>query len=207
MALPARQGAGAGFAGEALINTNNRTAKDPKGLLQDINSNAYTWMPESQEGLNAILQDTEILAQINAGKCFFYQHRELPAAIAVIHNQLPSEFTAYSDSSLIESEAIKLVRKSNSDKVGVAANKAGGGGRLPNNINFCGGGVMLLIGRLVCQGKGRHVGSSSGSGSGSSAAGLGHFEQMERLLSRGEVHGGRAKRQKTARAAPSEPPS
>ena len=66
---------------------------------------------------------------------------------------------------------------------------------------------MLLIGRLACQGKGRHVGSSSGSGSGSSAAGLGDFEQMERLLSRGEVHGGRAKRQKTARAAPSEPPS
>ena len=164
-------------------------------------------MPESQEGLNAILQDKEILAQINAGKCFFYQHHELPAGIAVIHNQLPSEFTAYSDSSLVESAAIKLVRESNSDKVGVAANKAGGGGRLPNNINFCGGGVMLLIGRLVCQGKGRHVGSSSGSGSGSSAAALNKFEQMERLLSRGEVHGGRAKRQKTARAAPSEPPS
>ena len=180
-------------------------------MLQDINSNAYTWMPESQEGLNSILQDTEILAQINAGKCFFYQHLELPAAIAVIHNQLPSEFTAYSDSSLVESEAIKLVRKSNSDKVGVAANKAGGGGRRPHNINFCGGGVMLLIGRLACQGKGRHVGSSSGSGSGSrsgsSAAELDDFEQMERLLSRGEVHGGRAKRQKAARAAPSEPPS
>ena len=102
------------------------------------------------------------------------------------------------------------MRNVNSDKIGVAANKAGGGGRLPNNINFCGGGVMLLIGRLVCQGKGRHVGSSSGSGSGSSAAALGQFEQMEQLLSSGEVHGGRhgrAKRQKTARAAPSEPPS
>ena len=70
---------------------------------------------------------------------------------------------------------------------------------------------MLLIGRLACQGKGRHVGSSSGSGSGSrsgsSAAELDDFEQMERLLSSGEVHGGRAKRQKTARAAPSEPQS
>jgi hypothetical protein len=70
---------------------------------------------------------------------------------------------------------------------------------------------MLLIGRLVCQGKGRHVGSSSGSGSGSrsgsSAAELDDFEQMERLLSMGEVHGGRAMRQKTARAATSEPPS
>ena len=151
-----------------------------QGLLQDQDGSAYKWTSESQKGLNAILQDTGILAQINAGKCFFYQHLELPAAIAVIHNQLPSEFTAYSDSSLVESEAIKLVRKSNSDKVGVAANKAGGGGRLPNNINFCGGGVMLLIGRLVCQGKGRHC---------------------------VEAHGGRAKRQKTARAAPSEPPS
>ena len=70
---------------------------------------------------------------------------------------------------------------------------------------------MLLIGRLVCQGKGRHVGSSSspgsGSRSGSSAAELDQFEQMERFLSRGEVHGGRAKRQKTTRAEPSEPPS
>ena len=89
---------------------------------------------------------------------------------------------------------------------------AGGGGRRPNNINFCGGGVMLLIGRLVCQGKGRHVGSGSSSGlcSGSSAAVLDDYELAERLLSSGEVHGGRhgrAKRQKTARAAPSEPPS
>ena len=137
--LPARQG-GAGentsFHSGSRPQGRQWTAKDRKGLLQDMNSNAYAWLPESQKGLNAILQDTEILAQINAGKCFFYQHLHLPAAIAVIHNQLPSEFTAYSDSSLVESEAIKLVRKSNSDKVGVAANKAGGGGRLPNNINF-----------------------------------------------------------------------
>ena len=40
--------AGAGFAGEALINTNNRTAEDRKGLLQDQDGSAYKWTPESR---------------------------------------------------------------------------------------------------------------------------------------------------------------
>ena len=144
---------------------------------------------------------------LSAGECFFVQHAELPAAIAVIYNQLPLEWTAYSDSGLVESAAIEYTRELNSKKIDVAANNAGGGGRPPNDISACGAGVMVIIGLLTCRGKGRHAGSSSSSSSSSSRP-LSEYEQAERLLSRGEVNndgtGTSTKRRKTARV-PSRP--